>query len=264
MLWTAALLDSTSRVAVTWDHVPKPSQPLFSWAAFGQTMQCWLAKHNLLHPSPLLLQHCIHNDSIQVWRRLFRHRNNMQALGNLNGSFMGHHHHLVKMCIERRSWNIFLWFCRHITVNDDITCAVIKQGELDILKKLHQGGLEFSEKESLEAANSGHLHIIQWLHDCNCPWHPDVCQGAARNGHLELVKWAFKHGCSWNQWITNKTSTRRKLSITTWARQFNCSFVKYSDVCQHAPVKEWIHANNLPCSCVFKPRFRVPLDDEES
>ena len=76
-------------------------------------------------------------------------------------------------------------FCHKMALN----------GNLDLLKFLHENGCPWDEFTCSEAAIKGRLECLQYLHENGCPWNERTCSRAAQNGNLECLRYAHENGC---------------------------------------------------------------------
>ena len=54
---------------------------------------------------------------------------------------------------------------------------------------------EEKERFCARMALNGNLELLKCLHENGCPWDWRTCFGAAKNGHLECLKYAHENGC---------------------------------------------------------------------
>jgi len=94
-------------------------------------------------------------------------------------------------------------------MSDEAFLEAIKAGDLQEIKRLHQGGhLEclhengcpWDEWACRAAAEGGQLECLKYLHENGCPWDEWACRAAALRGHLECLKYLHENGCPWNAW----------------------------------------------------------------
>ena len=77
----------------------------------------------------------------------------------------------------------------------------IQLGDLSGLQLLHQRGDLDDDSDSLcmWAAGEGQLEILKWLHENDFPWDEERRARAALGGHLEVLQWLRANGCPWNE-----------------------------------------------------------------
>ena len=74
-----------------------------------------------------------------------------------------------------------------------------EQGNLDVIKYLHENGCPWDEETCWRAAQAGHLDVLKYAHENACPWNWLTCTKAAAGDHLHVLKYAHEHGCPWNR-----------------------------------------------------------------
>jgi hypothetical protein len=83
---------------------------------------------------------------------------------------------------------------------DEFTCArAAINGNLDVLKYLHENGCPWDEHACAYAAIYGNLDVLKYLRENGCPWDDFTCLFAAQNNHLEVLIWAYENGCPINK-----------------------------------------------------------------
>ena len=81
----------------------------------------------------------------------------------------------------------------------DSTATAAEQGNLDVIKYLHENGCPWDEETCWRAAQAGHLDVLKYAHENACPWNWLTCTKAAAGDHLHVLKYAHEHGCPWNR-----------------------------------------------------------------
>ncbi|KAL6075282.1 Ankyrin repeat domain containing protein [Balamuthia mandrillaris] len=80
--------------------------------------------------------------------------------------------------------------------SSDVSCAIAaSNGNLEMLKWLHEQGCPWDASTFDRAAVSGDLEVAKWMHAQGCPWEASTCNTAAKEGHLDFLKWARENGC---------------------------------------------------------------------
>ena len=90
-------------------------------------------------------------------------------------------------------------------MSDEAFLGAIKAGDLQEIKRLHQGGhLEnecpWDAWACRAAAEGGQLECLKYLHENGCPCNEWACRAAALRGHLECLKYLHENGCPWDAW----------------------------------------------------------------
>jgi len=60
---------------------------------------------------------------------------------------------------------------------------------------------EEKERFCAQMAENGNLELLKVLHENGCPWDESTCRSAALGGHLECMKYERENGCPWD-WRT--------------------------------------------------------------
>ena len=92
------------------------------------------------------------------------------------------------------------WALEKCSEEKERFCAqMAENGNLELLKVLHENGCPWDETTCSEAALNGHLECLKYAHENGCLWSTSTCSSAARNGHLECLKYAHENGCPWDE-----------------------------------------------------------------
>ena len=54
---------------------------------------------------------------------------------------------------------------------------------------------EKKERFCAQMARNGNVELLKFLHEKGCPWNEWTCSDAAEYGHLECLKYAHENGC---------------------------------------------------------------------
>ena len=92
-------------------------------------------------------------------------------------------------------------------------------GNLDMIKYLHENGCLWDVQTCMRAANNNRLEVLKYLRENGCPWNEWTCCMAALNGHLDVLKWAHEIGCPWDDWTCRSAAN---LEILKYARENGC------------------------------------------
>ncbi len=90
----------------------------------------------------------------------------------------------LEKCLERRER-----FCARMAEN----------GNLELLKVLHENGCPWDAWTCANAARIGHFECLKYAHDNGCDWDEWTCFWAAEYGQLECLQYAHENGCPWNE-----------------------------------------------------------------
>ena len=97
------------------------------------------------------------------------------------------------------------------------------EGNLDLLKHLHEQGQFWDAATCANAALGGHLQCLKYAHEKGCPWESSTCENAAMCGHFECLQYAVENGCEWNLFT---------VLYTTFCQNLNCFrylYIAWSD-----------------------------------
>ena len=81
----------------------------------------------------------------------------------------------------------------------NVMTIIIKNGNLEILKYLHENGCPWDEDSCYNASENGNLEVLKYLHENNCPWNSNSSAAASHNKQLECLKYLHENGCPWNK-----------------------------------------------------------------
>ena len=77
--------------------------------------------------------------------------------------------------------------------------------------------LERRERFCAQMAENGNLELLKVLHENGCPWDVTTCSEAALNGHLECLKYAHESGCPWSEWTCTRAAEGGHLECLKYA-----------------------------------------------
>ena len=113
-----------------------------------------------------------------------------------------------------------------------------RNGNVELLKVLHEKGCPWDIWTCYEAAKYGHLECLKYAHENGCPWdlfedvdedtEEDTCSNAAHNGHLECLKYAHKNGCPWDERTCFWAVVGGHLECLKYARKNRCPCDKWA------------------------------------
>ena len=76
------------------------------------------------------------------------------------------------------------------------------------------------ERFCARMALNGNLDLLKYLHENGCPWNEATCTCASLVGHLECLKYAHEHGCPWNEFTSSESALRGHLECLKYAHEF--------------------------------------------
>ena len=111
-------------------------------------------------------------------------------------------------------------------MSDEAFLGAIKAGDLQEIKRLHQGGhLEnecpWDAWACRAAAEGGQLECLKYLHENGCPWDERTCEAAASCGHLGCLKYLHENGCPWNERTCRAATRGGHLGCLKYLREHN-------------------------------------------
>jgi hypothetical protein len=131
---------------------------------------------------------------------------------------------------------------------------VCMDGNLKLVKLLHNIGSKFTTKAMDLAAGNGCLEVVKWLHQNRtegCTEWAMSC--AAQTGYLELVKWLHNNrneGC--NIWAMNSAARTGCLEVIQWLHQNRTEGCTTYAICwaagdNYLEVVKWLYKNRPEC-----------------
>lgn len=125
-----------------------------------------------------------------------------------------------------------------------------ERGDLELLKQLHECGVEFDKSVMDGEAASGNLHVIQWLHENRkegCT--KGAMDRASTNGYLHVVQWLHenrKEGCT--TMAMNYAAAHGHLHVVQWLherRNEGCTqrAIDWAAASGHLEVVKWLCKN---------------------
>lgn len=136
---------------------------------------------------------------------------------------------------------------------EEVSELAIQNGNLEMLKLLHNHGFPIPWSGGLHAAYSGYLNILKWIVQNGHPiqrehlsnpaasggnlevlqyirdnipqarWGKDVCQGAARSQNpLPILMWLRGINCPWDAWVSKELAEKHQFEALKWAVENGC------------------------------------------
>ena len=120
--------------------------------------------------------------------------------------------HLTSICdaIYRKNKRQFIitmleiYNDKHITSNhvyEPICGLIAKFGDIELMQRAKQIGLQWDTFTFRFAIANGHLELAKYLHDHNCPMDPKACASAAANNRLTCLKYLHEIGAQWGDYV---------------------------------------------------------------
>ena len=125
--------------------------------------------------------------------------------------------------------------------------AAALRGHLECLKYLHENGCPWDAWTCRAAAEGGQLECLKYLHENGCPWDDDTCAQAAR--HLECLKYARENGCPWGTITCMYAAGGGRLECLKYAHENGCPWDERSTVaaaCGNLECLKYLHENGCP------------------
>jgi hypothetical protein len=109
-------------------------------------------------------------------------------------------------------------------VSDEaITATAIVNGNLEMLKYLHENGCPITRHTVKEAAAWGRLDCLKYLHKNGCDWDSAAPLLAAENGNLDCFKYLYENQCpiDLQECLDYATREEKKIIIINYIKNLN-------------------------------------------
>lgn len=132
-----------------------------------------------------------------------------------------------------------------------------KNGNLNILKYLHEKGFPLNIKVAQKAAKHGHYDILVYLHENKCPWDGMICAYSLYKRHYECFKYAYDNGCQINKYCYEAIAQNGNLELFKYLHNNEIQLRRYEciwdeDTCsdaawyQNFDILKYAHENGCP------------------
>ena len=155
-------------------------------------------------------------------------------------------------------------------MSDEAFLGAIKAGDLQEIKRLHQGGhLEnecpWDAWACRAAAEGGQLECLKYLHENGCPWDQWACRAAALRGHLECLKYLHENGCPWNAWTCRAAAECGQLECLQYLHENGCPWDERACAAAAEGLEleclQYLHENGCPWN-IDQILNRLPNDND--
>lgn len=106
---------------------------------------------------------------------------------------------------------------------------------------------EYDFDPCTEAVSNGNLNLLKWLHDHKCPWNEDICSTAALNGNLEILKYLHENKCFWNEFTCQSAAKYGHLDCLQYAHENGCphnyDIIVTATEQGHLNIVQYLHEN---------------------
>ena len=150
-----------------------------------------------------------------------------------------------------RSVTMLRWCVRRgKSLTRSMAKAAAAQGNLDVLKCLHEDGCPWDAWTCRMAAEGGHFDMLKYAHENGCPWDEYTCECAAKGGHFDMLKYAHENGCPWDKETCEWAAWGGHLDMLKYARENGCPWG--AKTCQnaawqgHLQLVKYAHENGCP------------------
>jgi WD40 repeat protein len=120
-------------------------------------------------------------------------------------------------------------------------------GHLDVLKWIHDNGVEMAAIVSEAAARGGHLDVLKWIHDNGGELTARAAASAARGGHLDVLKWIHANGGELTAYAAESAAYCGHLEVLKWIRvnggELTAHAAEFAALKGHLEVLKWIRDN---------------------
>jgi hypothetical protein len=133
--------------------------------------------------------------------------------------------------IDNRYHAIFKMIVPHsIQLNTQMCQYAAMNGDIDILKYLHEHGCPWGEDTCRAASQNGHLECLKYAHEEGCPWDENTCSYAcvSNNAHLDCLKYAHENGCPWDKYTCMYAAQNGYEDCLKYALENGCPWDKYT------------------------------------
>ena len=128
-------------------------------------------------------------------------------------------------------------------------------GDLEMIKKFYNKDLADSDVFYF-AAENGDLKIMKWLHENKCPWNSQTFWVAAKKGDLKMMKWLHKNKCPWDAATFGFAAQNGNLKNMKWLKEQGCPWdtLTFRAAVLHGNIKniEWLYRNKCPWNYLSK------------
>ena len=97
-----------------------------------------------------------------------------------------------------------------------------RNGNVELLKVLHEKGCPWDQSTCYNAAKNGHLECLQYAHENGCRWNKWTCSNAAQYGNLECLKYLHENGCPWDDQTCFEAASNGHLECLKYAHENGC------------------------------------------
>jgi hypothetical protein len=134
-------------------------------------------------------------------------------------------------------------------------------GNIDMMKYLKEGRIEFHAATMETAAQRGDMEMVKYLHDTGCQWDERVSNGAAEYNQLAAVEWLDVIGCPFNfheateiaayygylDMVIYLVTHREVMAADQWTELLNIAGAR-----EHLDVAKWLKSKGTEWPTVLK------------
>ena len=100
---------------------------------------------------------------------------------------------------------------------EDLVSCVIRGGNIDCLKYLHEHGMKLDSFDTGTMAIYNRIDMLQYAHEQGCPWQDNVCSITARHRDGGACLYVHQHGARWTEMTSNIIAYHRISTIARYA-----------------------------------------------
>ena len=97
-----------------------------------------------------------------------------------------------------------------------------KEGQLDTLKYCHENGAPWDQQSSINAALNDDIEMLKYLHEEGCPIDVETSNSACEGGSLECLKFLHENGYPWNIYTFLIASMNFEVDCLKYLFENNC------------------------------------------
>jgi hypothetical protein len=161
----------------------------------------------------------------------------------------------LEYLVSKGNLELLKFFRKYLKCSGKISELAAKNGQLDIIKWLHEQGEVFPVQTVINSAMKGHLELLKFLVEKGYCIPNYTVELAAGNGHLEVVKYLFELPNSKYYSIDNILESAIKsgnLEMVKYLHSLGLNFARYlvdkAAINGHLEILKWFYEKGYSCS----------------
>ena len=110
----------------------------------------------------------------------------------------------------------------NLVYNETVASEIIKVGNLETIKILHNNHNLCDSKYMNRASRSGHLDVMKWLKANGCEFSWDTFDYASTNGSLVNMEWLKENGCEFDYYTFTYAAKNGNSETMKWLKGNGC------------------------------------------